>query len=63
MLFLHGEADAWLSPDHSRALFQYAPAGSKLELVPKDNHVTLPLQIAPFEPEVIDWFDAGLKPH
>jgi pimeloyl-ACP methyl ester carboxylesterase len=63
VLFLHGEADAWLSPDHSRTLFQYAPAGSKLELVPKDNHVTLPLQIAPFEVEVIDWLDAGLKPH
>ena len=63
VLFLHGEADAWLSPDHSRTLFQYAPAGSKLELVPKDNHVTLPLQIAPFDSEVIAWLEAGLKPH
>ena len=63
VLFLHGEADAWLSPDHSRTLFQYAPPGSKLEIVPKANHVTLPLQIAPFETEVIGWLDAGLKPH
>jgi len=63
VLFLHGEADVWLSPDHSRTLFQYAPAGSKLELVPKANHVTLPLQIAPFESEVIAWFEAGLTPH
>jgi len=63
VLFLHGEADAWLSPDHSRTLFKYAPAGSRLEIVPKANHVTLPLQIAPFESEVIAWFDAGSKPH
>jgi pimeloyl-ACP methyl ester carboxylesterase len=63
VLFLHGEADAWLSPDHSRTLFKYAPVGSRLELVPKANHVTLPLQIAPFETEIIDWLGAGLNPH
>ena len=57
VLFLHGEADHWLSPDHSRALAKLAPAGSKLLLVPNDNHVTLPLQLAPFEHEVIGWFD------
>ena len=62
-LFLHGEADAWLSPEHSRTLFKYAPPGSRLEMVPNANHVTLPLQIAPFESEVIAWFDAGSKPH
>jgi pimeloyl-ACP methyl ester carboxylesterase len=59
VLFLHGEADVWLSPDHSRQLFQQAPAGSRLRLVPRDNHVTLPLQIAPFESDVIGWFDAA----
>ena len=63
VLFLHGEADAWLSPDHSRTLFKFAPSGSKLELIPKDNHVSLPLQIAPFEKEVIGWFDAGFTTH
>jgi len=63
VLFLHGEADVWLSPDHSRTLFKYAPPGSKLEIVPNANHVTLPLQIAPFESEVIGWLDAGLTPH
>jgi pimeloyl-ACP methyl ester carboxylesterase len=59
VLFLHGEADAWLSPDHSRRLAALAPAGSVLRLVPRDNHVTLPLQMAPFEREVIGWFDAA----
>jgi hypothetical protein len=36
----------------------YAPAGSRLMLVPRDNHVTLPLQIRTFERDVIGWFDA-----
>jgi pimeloyl-ACP methyl ester carboxylesterase len=56
VLLLHGEADRWLSPQHSRDLLAKAPPGSRLKLVPRDNHVTLPLQIAPFEREVIDWF-------
>jgi pimeloyl-ACP methyl ester carboxylesterase len=56
VLFLHGEQDRWLSPQHSRDLLALAPAGSRLRLSPRDNHVTLPLQIAPFEREVIDWF-------
>jgi pimeloyl-ACP methyl ester carboxylesterase len=59
VLFLHGEADTWLSPEHSRELMKSAPAGSRLRLVPRDNHVTLPLQIAPFESDVIGWFDAA----
>jgi pimeloyl-ACP methyl ester carboxylesterase len=59
VLFLHGAADSWLSPEHSRALFEQAPPGSVLEIVPRDNHVTLPLQIAPFEARVIAWFDAA----
>jgi pimeloyl-ACP methyl ester carboxylesterase len=58
VLLLHGEADAWLSPDHSRALAALAPPGSRLRLVPHDNHVTLPLQIAPFEDDVLAWFGA-----
>jgi pimeloyl-ACP methyl ester carboxylesterase len=59
VLFLHGEADTWLSPEHSRRLAAVAPPGSRLRLVPRDNHVTLPLQIAPFEREVVGWFEAA----
>jgi pimeloyl-ACP methyl ester carboxylesterase len=58
VLFLHGAADHWLSPDHSRELAPLAPAGSRLVIVPRANHVTLPLQIAPFEHDVIGWFEA-----
>lgn len=60
VLFFHGEADTWLSPAHSRELARRAPPGSELRLVPRDNHVTLPLQIATFERDVIGWFDAAL---
>ncbi len=56
VLFLHGEADAWLSPDHSRALVRVAPPGSELALMPGDDHVSLPLQIEPFRDRVTAWF-------
>ena len=62
VLFIHGEQDTWISPEHSRELMRQAPAGSRLRLVPLDNHVSLPLQIEPFAADVIGWFDAGLQP-
>lgn len=61
VLFIHGEKDGWLSPDHSRELARQAPAGSKLVLSPLDNHVSLPLQVAKFAPQVVAWFEAGLR--
>lgn len=62
VLFLHGEADTWLSPEHSRELVGHAPAGSRLDLVPRDNHVTLPLQIAPLAARIVAWFEAMSSP-
>jgi pimeloyl-ACP methyl ester carboxylesterase len=62
MLFIHGERDHWLSPDHSRELARLAPAGSKLVLSPLDTHVSLPLQVEKFAPQVIGWFEAELIP-
>lgn len=59
VLFFHGERDTWLSPEHSRELLRHAPEGSALRLLPDDTHVTLPLQIAPFEREVAAWFEAA----
>jgi pimeloyl-ACP methyl ester carboxylesterase len=61
VLFFHGEADVWVSPDHSRELFKHAPPGSELKLIPRENHVSLPLQIEPFQQSVLDWLDAGLR--
>lgn len=60
VLFIHGGQDHWISPEHSRELLKFAPAGSKLRIAPLDNHVSLPLQIQPFADEVIAWLDAGL---
>ena len=59
VLFLHGEADTWLSPEHSRALLKAAPPGSRLILAPRDTHISLPLQIEPFERDVLGWFDTA----
>jgi pimeloyl-ACP methyl ester carboxylesterase len=58
VLFLHGAADRWLSPGHSRELEKVAPPGSRLVIVPDDNHVTLPLQMQLLEHDVIGWFEA-----
>jgi pimeloyl-ACP methyl ester carboxylesterase len=61
VLFVHGEKDLWLSPEHSRVLMRLAPPGSQLTLAPFDNHVTLPLQLETFAPAVVDWFERGLR--
>ena len=61
VLMIHGEKDDWIPADHSRELAKHAPAGSKLVLAPLDNHVSLPLQVEVFAPQVIDWFEAGLR--
>lgn len=63
VLFVHGEADVWVLPDHSRTLFKHAPPGSEIEVVPKANPISLPLQIAPFEKAVIGWFETPFTPH
>ncbi len=61
VLFIHGARDSWLSPDHSRELLKHAPDGSKLAIAPRDNHVSLPLQLQMYAPPVITWFERGLR--
>jgi pimeloyl-ACP methyl ester carboxylesterase len=61
VLLIHGERDDWLSPAHSRELLTYAPAGSRLVTWPHDTHVSLPFQLEAVAPEVVAWFDAGLR--
>ena len=63
VLFFHGEEDVWLSPEHSRGLFKYAPPGSELKIIPRETHISLPLQIGPFQESVLGWFAAGLRIH
>jgi len=60
VLFVHGERDTWISPDHSRELVKLAPQGSRLVLVPRETHMSLPMQIEPYAQQVIEWFDTRL---
>jgi pimeloyl-ACP methyl ester carboxylesterase len=60
VLFIHGEQDTWISPDHSRELVKLAPQGSRLVLVPRETHMSLPMHIEPFAQQVIEWFDTRL---
>jgi pimeloyl-ACP methyl ester carboxylesterase len=59
--FIHGASDDWISPEHSRELYGQAPTGSRLTLVPRDNHVSIPLQVQTFAPGIVAWFDAALR--
>lgn len=60
ILFIHGAADGWLSPEHSRRLLRLAAAGSRLFVVPGENHVSLPLEVGKLAPEIRTWFRAHL---
>lgn len=56
VFFLHGAADTWLSPRHSETLYPHASVGSRLLIVPDEDHVTLRAQIEPFKRDVLEWF-------
>jgi pimeloyl-ACP methyl ester carboxylesterase len=60
VLFIHGEHDDWVSPAHSRELMKSAPAGSRLMLLPRETHVSLPFQVDSISAQIIAWFDARL---
>jgi pimeloyl-ACP methyl ester carboxylesterase len=60
LLFIHGEQDTWLRPDHSRRLHAKASNGSRLWLVPSEDHITLPLGVSKIGGEVRAWFDSHL---
>ena len=57
VLFLHGTEDTWIVPEHSRKLLAVAPVGSRLILVPGDNHETLSARLDPISYDVLDWFE------
>lgn len=62
ILLIHGAADQWLSPEHSRRLLRQAADGSRLFMVPHENHVSLPLEVGKLAPEVRAWFRGHLAP-
>jgi pimeloyl-ACP methyl ester carboxylesterase len=61
VLFIHGDKDTWVSAEHSRALVERAPAGSRLMIAPLDDHVTLPLQLPVHAPSVVSWFERAMS--
>ncbi len=60
ILFIHGADDAMVPPEHSRRLSARAPAGSRLLLLPGEDHITLPLRLQPTDGIVQEWFDRNL---
>jgi pimeloyl-ACP methyl ester carboxylesterase len=60
VFFIHGAADTWLAPRNSETLHAHAKPGSRLLIVPDENHVTLRMQIEPFRADVLAWFARGL---
>ena len=61
VFYLHGARDNWLSVQNSRLLFAASPKGSRLEILPFDNHMILSTRLNPIAPEVLDWFDSHLQ--
>ncbi len=60
MLLYHGERDDWLSPRHSRELIAGAPKGSRLVILPKEDHITLSVRLDPIATDVVAWLDGHL---
>jgi pimeloyl-ACP methyl ester carboxylesterase len=57
VLFYHGSRDTWIRPAHSEVLGAAAPLGSRLVLLPEDDHLTLGVRLDPIALEVADWFE------
>jgi len=60
VLFYHGAKDTWISPDNSRHLQAKAPSGSRLVILPDDDHVLLSMRLGTIVPEVKQWLDRYL---
>ena len=60
VLFYHGGQDTWIPPAHSERLMAVAPPGSRLQILPDDNHITLSIRLDPIAQDVAAWFDAHL---
>lgn len=60
VLFYHGAKDTWLAPANSRALQSKAPSGSRLVILPDDDHILLSMRLGAIVPEVKQWLDRYL---
>ncbi|MBE2215294.1 MAG: alpha/beta fold hydrolase [Opitutaceae bacterium] len=60
VLFIHGEADTVIPPEHSRRLCEIAPKGARLIVMSADDHFSLPMRLDGLTEDVVRWFDRGL---
>ena len=61
VLFFHGKDDTWILPAHTAALERVAPAGSRREVTPHDDHMSLMLRLDLVGPPALAWFDERLR--
>jgi len=61
VLLFHGADDSWILPEHTEALERVAPAGSRREVTPLDNHLSLMVRLDIVGPSALAWFDERLR--
>ncbi|MBK9990503.1 MAG: alpha/beta fold hydrolase [Verrucomicrobia bacterium] len=61
VLLFHGGYDSWILPANTEALERVAPAGSRREVMPQDNHLSLMMRLDTVGPSALAWFDAKLE--
>ncbi|PTX95800.1 alpha/beta fold hydrolase [Opitutus sp. ER46] len=60
VLLFHGQADTWVRPVRSERLLAAAPKGSRREVTPQDNHLSLMVRLDLVGPPSLAWFDEKL---
>lgn len=60
MFLFHGKNDKWILPSNTEALERVAPAGSRREVTPHDNHMSIMVRFDLIGPPALAWFDEKL---
>ncbi len=61
VLLFHGQSDTWILPAQSEALDRVAPSGSRREVTPQDDHITLMMRLDLVGPPALAWFEERLR--
>lgn len=56
VLYIYGGDDTWVSPAHSRQLYDHTPGEKEIGVLEHDNHILLAMRLAPIDTEVLAWF-------
>ena len=60
ILIFHGTHDTWIPPLHSETLAASAPLGSRREVTPDDDHMSLMFRFDLIGPQALRWFEQWL---